>query len=272
MRATLFLLIALFSLSVPLLGQTQSSTAPSGVAAQDAQGVNVLNQAITLAGGTSALKAVTDYTGSGNITYHGNSDVQGTVTIKGLGSIAVRLDATLPTGVRSWAIHDGQTALKQENGTITQLAAINPNVPSSDAFPYQTPLFPSSIAFPYRQLTNVLANPSFSIAYKGIVQIDGHSVHDIQIQRVLAGIVDPMSKYHSREFFIDSSSFQIVMTQDTVPKNITHQIHYSNYIAVSGVLVPFGINEQLGDQPTWTIQLSQMTFNSGLQDSAFALQ
>jgi hypothetical protein len=271
MRLTSVVPIIFLSVSIPLHAQeTQSSTTTT--APQDPQAVSVLNQSLSLAGGAQALKATTDYTGSGNITYHWNPDVQGTVTIKGLGSIALRMDATLPSGVRSWAIADGATTLKNENGTISQLAATNPNVPSTDAFPYQTPLFPSSLAFPYRQLTNVLANPSFSISYNGIVQVDGHSVHDIQIQRVSAGSVDPMMNYHAREFFIDTSTFQIVMTQDLVPKNVVHQIHYSNYTTISGVLVPLALSEELGGQPTWTIQLSQITFNSGLQDSAFALQ
>jgi hypothetical protein len=250
--------------------QALSSTSPSA-AAQDPQAVSVLNQALTIGGGVTAIKAIADYTGTGNITYHSAQDVQGSVTIKGLNSTEFRLDATLPTGVRSWSVADGVVAAKDERGTISRLAP-QTNAPSSDAFPHQTPLFPGSIAFPYRQLTNVLANPSFSISYKGIMQVDGHSVHDIQVQRLSAGGVDPMSQYHAREFFIDTSTFQIVMTQDLVPKNTVHQIHYSNYKAVSGVLVPFALTEELGGQPTWTVQLSQITFNSGLQDSDFGLQ
>jgi hypothetical protein len=238
-------------------------------APQDPQAVTILNQVLAEAGGAPALKAITDYKASGSINY---GNVQGTVVVEGLGTIDFRMDATLPTGMRSWAIHDGQTSVKTEKGMISQLFATSPNVPSSDAFPYQTPLFPSSVAFPSRQLATLLGNPSFSISYKGTTQVDGHSVHDIQVQRVSAGSVDPMSKYHARELFIDSSTLQLVMTQDTVPKNTVHQIHYSNYTAVSGALVPFAITEQLGGQPTWTIQLSQIKFNSGLQDSAFVLQ
>lgn len=259
---TLSLVLVLAISPMVIQAQSQSATDP--------QAVSILTQAVAVAGGAQALRAVADYTGSGNITYH-NPDVQGTVSIKGLNSVAVRLDATLPTGVRSWAIHDGVATTKHENGTLS-VAANNPNVPSSDAFPYQTPLFPSSIAFPYHQLTIALASPSFSISYKGMVQVDGHSVVDIQIQRVSAGGVDPMSQYHARDFFIDTSTFQIVMTKDLVPKGGVHQIHYSNYTPISGVLVPFTITEDLGGQSTWTIQLSQMTFNSGQQDSDFQLQ
>lgn len=269
MRLTPLLPILFFSVSIQLHGQPQSSAATTP-APQDPQAVTVLTQALTLAGGTTALTAITDYTGSGNITYHDNPDAQGTVMVEGLGNIAFRIDATLPNGIRSWAIHDGVATTKHENGTIS-VAANNPNVPSSDAFPYQTPLFPGSLAFPYRQLATVLGNPSFSIAYNGITQVDGHSVHDIQVQRVLAGGVDPMSQYHAREFFIDTTSFQIVMTRDLVPKDVIHQIHYSNYSAVSGVLVPLVIAEDLSGRSTWSIQLSQMTFNTGMQDSAFVL-
>lgn len=251
-----------------VLAQAQSTAT---AATQDPQAVSVLNQALSAAGGATAHRAVTDYTGSGTITYH-NPDVQGSVKITGLGSIAIRIDATLPNGVRSWAIHDGVTTLKMENGAISQLGATNPNAPSSDAVPYETPLFPSSVAFPYRQLTNVLSIPNFGISYNGIVQVDGHSVHDIKVQLVSPWGVDPMSAYESKEFFIDTSTFQIVMTQELVPKSGMHRTHYSNYSAVSGVLVPFAITDELGGQPTWTVQLNQMTFNSGLQDSAFTLQ
>ncbi len=262
MRVRLLPFISLL-LPAALFAQVQPT------ATQDPQAVSVLNQALTAAGGATAHRAVTDYTASGTITYHNNPDVQGTVSVKGLNSVAIRIDATLPTGVRSWAVHDGVATTKHENGKLS-VAANPPNVPSSDAFPYQTPLFPSSIAFPYHQLTTVLASP-FSISYKGITQVDGHSVHDIQVQRVSAGGFDPMRQYHAREFFIDTTTLQIVMSQDLVPYNVVHQVHYSNYTVVSGVLVPFGIAEQLGGTPTWTIQLGQFAFNSGLQDSAFAL-
>jgi hypothetical protein len=264
------LLLAIF----PIVSQSQTQTSLIRPAAlQDAQAVTILNQSLTAAGGLQAIKAVADYSASGDITFHRSPTVQGTATIKGLGSIDFRLDANLPTGVRSFAVHDGQTAVKHENGQLAQLAPASPRVPSSDAHPYQTALFPSSIAFPDRQLTNVLANPSFRISYKGTTQVDSHSVHDIEVQWIsLASTSDPMSRYHSREFFIDTSTFQIVMTQDYLPKNAAHQIHYSNYSQVSGILVPFTFTEYLGGDPTWTIQLHQMTFNSGLQNSDFVLQ
>jgi hypothetical protein len=41
---------------------------------------------------------------------------------------------------------------------------------------------------------------------------------------------------------------------------------------VNGILVPFSINEQMGGQKTRDIQLTQISFNTGLQDAAFVLQ
>jgi len=272
MRLKVLLLVLFVTFCIGVRAQqARSSTTTAKPARQDVQAVTVITQALTVGGGATALKAIADYTASGNITYHEKSDVQGTVTMKGLGSIAVRLDASLPSGTRSWAIHDGVAVTKREDGKIIQFAP-NPKAPSSDAFPYVTPLFPSGLAFPYRQLSNILGNPSFGLSYKGIVQADAHSVHDVQAQRVSASGFDPMSKYHIRDFFIDTATLQIVMIQDTVPKNVVHQVHYSNYNTASAVLVPFTISEQLGGQSTWTVQLTQFTFNSGLQDSDFALQ
>jgi hypothetical protein len=136
-------------------------------------------------------------------------------------------------------------------------------------------MFPGALPLPYRQLLAVLNSSQFSVAYKGILQIDGRSAHDIQVQRVRPGNVDSngfFSEYHTRDFFIDPSSLQVLMIQDVVPKHIVHQIRYSNYAPVSGVLAPFSINEQMGGQQTWTIHLSQISINTGLPASAFALQ
>jgi hypothetical protein len=135
-------------------------------------------------------------------------------------------------------------------------------------------MFPGSLGVPHTQLVVVLNHPRFSITYKGVVQLDGNSVHDVQVQRVLPGQTQPdsMTEYHTIDFFIDTTTLQIVMTQDNVPKHIVHQVRYSDYRPVNGVLVPFSIGEQMGGQGTRDIHLSQISFNTGLQDSAFALQ
>jgi hypothetical protein len=253
--------------------QPTQTSQPQSPAPQDAQAVSVLTQALTVAGGLPAIEAIADYTATGNVTYHWNPEEQGSVTIRGLGQIEIRIDSILPSGQHSEAIHDGQTARKKPNEKLWQYPPPYP-VPSSEAFPYQPPMFPGSFALPQAQLVVVLNGARFSILYKGIVALDGKSVHDIGVQRVLPGATQPdsMAEYHSIDFFIDSSSLQVVMTQDSVPNHIIHQIRYSDYRPVNGVLVPFSITEQMGGQKTRDIQLNQVNFNGSLQDSDFVLQ
>jgi len=257
----------LLVLSLPLSAQQTPS------ATKDPQAVSILTQALAAAGGTTAITAITDYKATGTITYHWNTEEQGSVTVLGLALDQVRVDANLPRGVRSWIISDGQTTIKSENGAVWQYPPAYP-IPSSDAFPYQPPLIPASLALPEWQLSTTLNASPFSLSYKGIVQVDGRSVHDVQAQLNLPGQTqsDSMAKYRTIDLFIDTTTLQLVMAQDNIPKLIVHQIRYSNYTTVSGVLVPFSIVEQIAGQHTWDMQLSQISFNTGLQDSAFTIQ
>jgi hypothetical protein len=226
-----------------------------------------------VAGGVTAITAITDYTATGTITYHWNPEEQGSVTVRGLALDQIRVDANLPRGVRSWIISDGQTTIKSEVGAVWQYPPSYP-IPSSDAFPYQPPLIPASLGLPDWQLSTTLNGPQFNLSYKGIVQLDGHSVHDVLVKYIPFGQAqsDSMAEYHTIELFIDTTTLQLVMTQDNVPKHIIHQIRYSSYRNVNGVLVPFSIAEEMSGQHTWDMQVSQISFNTGLQNSAFTIQ
>ena len=267
----LFCITALISFS--FRAQAQTSTAPPS-AQKDIQAITILSQAVATLGGTAAISAIKDYSGTGSLVFYQSQtqQVNGTVTITGLGLGEFRMDSNLSTGTRSFAVSQGRTHRKREDGTVSHFPPTGP-IPSSDAFPYVTPIFPSGIGFPNQELAAALNSSQLSVFYKGLVQLDGHSVHDVQVQRVLSGSTaqDPMAEYNLIDLFIDAATFQVVMTEDSIPKHVLHQIRYSDYRVVTGVLVPFSISEQMGGQRTWDIQLSQLTFNAGLQDSNFAL-
>jgi hypothetical protein len=173
------------------------------------------------------------------------------------------MDATLPAGTRSWAVDDGVVTTKTATGAILSMTPKDP-VPSSDAYPFQTPLFPGSIAFPCRQLATVVGNPGYALVYKGVSTVDGHSVHQIEFQRGLSA--------RTRDIFIDTANFQIVKVSEMLPKGEPHAMHYSDYRPVGGVLMPFSITEESGGRQIWTIQLNQISFNTGLQAASFAIQ
>jgi hypothetical protein len=274
MRSARFGLLIFLLFGVSVWAQ-QPASSQQGItpppAPKDPQAVSVLNQALGAAGGAVAIKAVSDYTATGNITYNWNPVEQGSVTVLGLGFDQFRVDANLSRGVHSSVISAGQTTTKTQEGVISQYPPPYP-VPSSDAFPYQPPMFPGSLALPHAQLVAVLNSTRFSVSYKGLAQVDAHTAHDIQVLRVLPGPADVMSEYHTRDIFVDASTLQVVMTQEMVPKHVVRVVRYSDYRAVSGVLVPFSITEEMGGQQTWAIQLSRITFNAGLQGASFVVQ
>jgi len=266
------LLLCLLLLTVSIWGQqTQPGSAPPP-APKDPQAISVLNQALAVAGGPSAIGAITDYTATGNVTYYWGQDVQGSVTVRGLGMDEFRLDATLPSGVRSLAISGGVTTTRAEGGTISQVPSNGP-IPSSNIVPYQAPMFPGSLPLPSLQLVAILSRSDMAVSDNGVVQVNGLSLRDIHVQEIPpVTTVDVMSQYRTRDFFIDPATLQLVMMQEMIPRSVVHQVWYSDTTVVNGIAVPFSISEQMGGQKTWEITLSQISFNTGLQDSDFVLQ
>jgi hypothetical protein len=229
--------------------------------AKDAQAVSVLNQVFATAGGFTALSAIQDATATGTITYSQPQGFEGTVTIRASGLGDFRIDATLPDGIRSQAVSNDQVSVTGVGGSVVTMNS-------------QAPACPSRILLPYLLLVPALNSPGFSLSYNGLGQLDGRSVHDIQVQEVILGLPDAsgiFARYHTIDFFIDATTLEILMMQDTLPQNLTRQIFFSNYQIVSGVLVPFSVSEQSGGLTTWTAAITQINFNTGLQDSDFLL-
>ena len=75
-----------------------------------------------------------------------------------------------------------------------------------------------------------------------MVQVDGNSVHDVQVQLCLPGMNDPHSSYTEYltvDLFIDPSTLLVVMMQDVVPKHLLRQIRFSDYCLTSAEM---GVN------------------------------
>ena len=252
-HVTLFLSLVL---TFPVVAQ-QATSSPIH---QDPQAVSVINQALAAAGGATALSAITDYTATGDITFHFAQDVQGTVTVRGKVLDQIRVDASLPGGVRSEIISQGDLTLKTEDNAVGQMAG-------------PAPMAPARLILPWLLLVPVINNPSYKISYQGLFNLDGHTAHKIEVQYVQAGMPtrQRLANYHTFEVVIDASTLQILMLGDTVSRYLNRRIQYSDYRFASGVLVPFSIDEHIEDRPTRLIQLGSVTFNSGLQDSDFIL-
>ena len=253
-----------------LLTARPSATQQTSTAAiqRDQQALTVLAQVLKNAGGATALATIQDFTGSGSITYNWpEGPAQGSVKVKGRGISQFRLDATLADGVHSWVVANGTALQKQADGSITPL-------------PYPLTLKPASITFPFAQLVVALQDTSWSISYGGLVLHNGQQVYDIGFQKILPQGSDPFgfqSSVTKANFFIDPDTFSILSLQDRAyrkdhePGDVPHEIQFSNYQILNGVRVPLSVTELVSGQQTVTIQLSQITFNSGLTDADFAL-
>lgn len=256
---TLKRLSVLVSIVVIAFSTHAQQTSP--IATKDPQAVSILNQAFVAAGGSPAIAAIQDFTGTGTITYYQPQNFQSAVTIRGRALDEFRLDATLASGISAQAISYGQMTLKLASGTVMPVN-------------FDPPPYPTRLVLPYLYLSVALNGPEFSLSYKGVVEIDGHSVNDIEVQEVVPDTVQPsgqFNEYHTIDFFIDASTFQVSMMQDSVPNHLVRQTRYSTYETVSGILVPYTITQQSGGLQTWVIQLNQINFNTGLQDSDFQL-
>lgn len=259
-RFGLLLCLLLFNISV-WCQQTQRTATPAP-APKDPQAVAVVNQALSAAGGTVAITGIDDFTETGSVTQDPgpNPALHGTVTIRARGFDQFRIDTNLPSGTRSEST-DRRTTIRYEDGSIQELHS-------------QPPLYPVRIALPVLHLRAALASPGLSLTYKGTVTVNGNPAYDVQVQRTLSAGMDPnslLTRYLTIDYFIDASTSEVVMMQDTVAKGSVRQLQYSNFTPVNGITVPFSISEAIQGQTLRVFQLNRVAFNSGLQDSDFQL-
>lgn len=259
MRVTRFVPpICLFLVSATASAQAGQRVTPPSQATKDPQAVSALNQALTAAGGLPAITAIEDYTAAGVITYYDANEVSGSATIRESGLTQLRVDALLPAGMRSEAMTDGE--LKVAEAGVTSTSWDPP------------PFYPGRIVAPNQFLAAALVSGQFSLTYGGVVEIDGRSTRDIEIQRVVSSNLPIKYKEGlTIHVFVDAITGRIVMMQDVDPRNQIRQTRYSDYRSINGALTPFVIAEQIANKKTWSLQLSQITFNTGLQDSDFQL-
>jgi outer membrane lipoprotein-sorting protein len=242
-----------------------SQQAPT-TATKDSQAVSILTQSLNTVGGVSAVSAIQDYTGNGNITYNwAGEQVEASVTVRGMGVSTFRVDSTLSNGTRTWAVDGSTGTLILPDGTRQGSALYNLTTAGS-------------LTLPAVRLASILSNISTSITYVGQVTANGHTSY--QIHCVLPGnsslpATTIAPGYGSFDLFIDSTSFLLVELTETVYSEanlqiaLSHEIDFSNYQLIGGVACPYGISESINGQQTWSITLSSLSFNAGLTETTF---
>ncbi|HEV2489119.1 MAG TPA: hypothetical protein VGT03_04870 [Candidatus Acidoferrales bacterium] len=265
MRVQRFIPILIFSILAPASVSAQQT---SNTATKDQQAVTILGQCLQAAGGLQAMGAIQDFTGTGNVTYFwAGQQVQGQVTVRGMGSLYFRLDATLPEGARSWAVRGVNGSTKETSGQVNPIGSYNA-------------INEGTLTLPYSRILTALNDSSISISSAQTATLNGRTVYKIQTQKLYSSTVDPLgefTKWSVENYLIDANTLTLSEMQDTVRSNdvpkseYQHEIIFSNYTLANGVLVPYSITERVSGQETWTIQLSSISFNVGLTDADFNL-
>jgi hypothetical protein len=214
----------------------------------------------------SAITAVQDYTGVGNVTYNwAGAQVQASATVESMGVTTFRIDSSLSNGTRTWAVDNLAGVLIAPDGTRQNSSFYN--LATS-----------GSLTLPALRVASILQSTATSIAYVGQVTINGNTAYQIHCVLPANSSAPPapsLPAFGAFDLFIDSTSFLVDSLQETAYSDanfqisFTHEIDYSNYQAVGGLAAPFGITESVGGQQTWSISLSSLSFNSGLTESVF---
>jgi hypothetical protein len=266
-RSSTAMLIAILSI-LPISLFAQQTTQTVATPQRDQQAVSILTQCLGAAGGQQVITAIMDYKATGTVTYFwAGQEVTGTTTVKGRGVDQFRIDSALSSGNYSLITSKGSGELRDIRGNTTQI-------------PYHNAVTATNLSFPLAEIGTRLLDTTYNITYVGLVTTNGHQAHQIRTSKVIAtasGIADPIQlRLTTRDFFIDTQSFQVLETEDMVHPNTNanlntpREVQFSNYSVINGILVPQTITEIIGGQQTWTIQLSQINFNVGLTDNDFA--
>ena len=267
LRITLSLVFATLALVAPLLGQQNPTVSSQPLTVQrDPQAITLLTQALNAAGGTAAVGSIQDFTGTGNVTFYwAGQDVPGSIIFKGRGTTQFRLDASTASGNLTVIANNGAGSVARPDGTTAVLS-----------LPVTLNL--GSATLQVLNIAAALGDSSMSILNEGSSTYNGTQVTVVRVERALpsTGSSNPIPDTASaRDLFIDSNTHLILAVRDRAyPKDgigptTPHDLVFSDYQNVNGVLVPFAIKEEIDGQVTMTVQLSQVTFNTGLSDSNF---
>lgn len=233
---------------------------------RDEQAVSVISDTVNAGGGLAVFTSIADFKASGKITYFwAGEEVQGAATIWARGTDQFRLDAKLHDGVRSFVVNKGLGSVHRTNGQPTLLP------------PHNTVNL-GSLTLPTVHLAAALQDHSFSVLYVGRESKDGHQVHHVRLQKVFPNDVDGIrGRLSKREFYIDTVTLQIVNTVDMLHPQYQfgvaypHEMLFSDYQNVGGLMIPFSIIEIVNGQHTFAIRLNEFTINQGLTDDDFQL-
>ncbi len=259
--------MAHFGFAVPLVLLVVSVMSAQNPPQSDPQAVAFASQSINaLTGGN----AIGDVTLTGSVTWSGGAAPEtGTATLLASGTGESRMSFVLPSGTRT-EIRDASTGVAQGQW-IAQSSA-------SGLFASQNCATDAVWFFP--ALGSLAAGPNVVLTYVGQETQNGAAVQHIQsyvYQPNSSGVNPSPQQLSTIDFYLDVTTLlPVAITFNAHPDNsastnLPTEVHFSNYQALNGVVVPTHIQRSLQGNLVIDITVSGASFNTGLPLSDFTI-
>jgi hypothetical protein len=257
------LLLVFLAIPASLSAQTVGPTSTSATPQRDQQGTAILQQSVLAMAGA----VPSDSVATGNVvTVAGGQNSQGNIQILTKGVTQTSVQMAMPDATRSTIYSNGQ-ANNSIGGVVSTLSL-------------ELAVTTQASEFPLPLLAAMLQDPDTSIQYVGLESSNSHALYHVRVWDSFATKPDLLSlaRVSARDVWIDSVtalpqhiSYTRLAAQGAVP-GIAVDVFYVNYQNHAGILYPSVIQESLDGTPWASINIQNVSFNTGLTDSSFPIE
>ncbi len=259
MRPSRFAFLLVFALFPQFALAQQTAIAVQ----RDPQAIALLQQSVA----AMTRSAPADSSATGTITIvEGSTTQSGTIQILTLGTAQTSETLTLPSGTRT---------VVYSSGSAEETSGGQSAIP-----PLETAITDQCPDFPLPLLLSALNNSDAAFRYVGAETLNGTPVQHVQYWNSFASKppFQALASFSLSDMWIDSNS--------GVPLKLAYvrhlgggslpafpvEVSYSNYKNVGGVLYPFQISKALNGTPWLTIEIQNVSFNTGLTAAQFQVE
>lgn len=244
----------------------QNSLPDPTAAVSDAQAALLAQQsAAALTGGNPII----DVSLNANVTsIFGSDNETGTGTFSAKGIMQSRVDLSLSGGTRTdvRSVTNGRPLGAWVNNGAASTPYANHNCWTDAAW-----------FFPALSSLTQTANPNFIFKYIGQEQHSGVVTQRIRVFQINAQDNATLQRLSTTDFYLDMTSSLPVAAASYVHADsdmnidIPTEVRFANYQAVSGIRVPFHVQQMFNGGVVLDATVTSVAVNTGLLDSSFTL-
>ncbi|HWY55439.1 MAG TPA: hypothetical protein VNZ03_13295 [Terriglobales bacterium] len=249
-------------------GEPQSPNLLTSGPQRDTQAVSLLQRSFVAMGGSGGTSLSSVLLQGQMTTEMGTKQVVGSLTVKCAGPNICRQDFTSDSYSHSTVVNVDHGVEIMDGSTVR--------------LPMHTLINHPIKYFPVFTELAAWMDPNLSIVFVGEESLNGSPVHHIHVEKYLAGLDDKMSALYSKvsgtELYLDTASLSLVKRSQHVPifQNmgstfVLDQL-FSGYQVQNGFSIPHEISVSLNGSHFADIQITAVTFNSGVSNSDFEVQ